>query len=82
MAAPPQRLKEAPVGIEPTNSRFAVCRLTTWPRRRERKLSPPPCPVQAQVLQRRSTWLFVDQAPSAAPVSSSGSFPGAVWKLL
>src|SRR5688572_4983554 len=25
---------EAPVGIEPTNSRFAVCRLTTWPRRR------------------------------------------------
>lgn len=26
---------EAPVGIEPTNSRFAVCRLTTWPRRRD-----------------------------------------------
>ena len=26
--------KEAPVRIELTNSRFAVCRLTTWPRRR------------------------------------------------
>ena len=32
-------LTEAPVGIEPTNSRFAVCRLTTWPRRRARKLT-------------------------------------------
>ena len=31
---------EAPVGIEPTNSRFAVCRLTTWPRRRAFKLFP------------------------------------------
>jgi hypothetical protein len=28
--------REAPVGIEPTNSRFAVCRLTTWPRRRKK----------------------------------------------
>src|SRR4029078_3110826 len=27
--------REAPVGIEPTSSRFAVCRLTTWPRRRD-----------------------------------------------
>jgi hypothetical protein len=36
-------LKEAPVRIELTNSRFAVCRLTTWPRRRTqsyRVLSP------------------------------------------
>ena len=32
---------EAPVGIEPTNSRFAVCRLTTWPRRRTPKLTAP-----------------------------------------
>ena len=30
--------REAPVGIEPTNSRFAVCRLTTWPRRRTPKV--------------------------------------------
>jgi hypothetical protein len=30
--------REAPVGIEPTNSRFAVCRLTTWPRRRAPKI--------------------------------------------
>ena len=30
---------EAPVRIELTNSRFAVCRLTTWPRRRATKLS-------------------------------------------
>ena len=30
-------LEEAPVRIELTNSRFAVCRLTTWPRRRTNK---------------------------------------------
>ncbi|MDB4899792.1 MAG: glycosyl hydrolase, repeat, partial [Gemmatimonadetes bacterium] len=35
-----QVIREAPVGIEPTNSRFAVCRLTTWPRRRAPKLTP------------------------------------------
>ena len=29
---------EAPVRIELTNSRFAVCRLTTWPRRRANKV--------------------------------------------
>ena len=33
------RKQEAPVRIELTNSRFAVCRLTTWPRRRATKLS-------------------------------------------
>src|SRR5215204_4422890 len=31
--------REAPVGIEPTNSRFADCRLTTWPRRRTLKVT-------------------------------------------
>ena len=36
-----KRVREAPVGIEPTNSRFAVCRLTTWPRRRAPKLTGP-----------------------------------------
>ncbi len=30
--------EEAPVRIELTNSRFAVCRLTTWPRRRDDKV--------------------------------------------
>src|SRR5947207_15978244 len=31
-------IEEAPVRIELTNSRFAVCRLTTWPRRRANKV--------------------------------------------
>src|SRR3954469_6430173 len=38
---------EAPVRIELTNSRFAVCRLTTWPRRRTRKLSGSQSPEQS-----------------------------------
>src|ERR1700737_4500720 len=38
---------EAPVRIELTNSRFAVCRLTTWPRRRATKLSVPEPPEQS-----------------------------------
>src|ERR1700682_1797429 len=40
--------KEAPVRIELTNSRFAVCRLTTWPRRRATKLSGPEPPEQSR----------------------------------
>jgi hypothetical protein len=40
-------LEEAPVRIELTNSRFAVCRLTTWPRRRATKLSGPEAPEQS-----------------------------------
>src|SRR5450830_260699 len=39
--------REAPVRIELTNSRFAVCRLTTWPRRRVTKLSGPEPPEQS-----------------------------------
>jgi hypothetical protein len=39
--------KEAPVRIELTNSRFAVCRLTTWPRRRATKLSGAEPPEQS-----------------------------------
>src|SRR3982751_2163560 len=42
-----QRVREAPVRIELTNSRFAVCRLTTWPRRRTRKLSGSQSPEQS-----------------------------------
>src|SRR6476646_5266761 len=38
---------EAPVRIELTNSRFAVCRLTTWPRRRPTKLSGSESPQQS-----------------------------------
>ncbi len=38
---------EAPVRIELTNSRFAVCRLTTWPRRRATKLSGAEPPEQS-----------------------------------
>src|SRR4029078_163579 len=41
------RLEEAPVRIELTNSRFAVCRLTTWPRRRDDKLSGSKAPEQS-----------------------------------
>jgi hypothetical protein len=40
--------EEAPVRIELTNSRFAVCRLTTWPRRRATKLSGPEPPEQSR----------------------------------
>src|SRR5712675_3171386 len=40
-------MREAPVRIELTNSRFAVCRLTTWPRRRATKLSGPEPPEQS-----------------------------------
>ena len=43
-----QFLREAPVRIELTNSRFAVCRLTTWPRRRAPKLSGPQPPEQTR----------------------------------
>src|SRR5215216_6490377 len=39
--------REAPVRIELTNSRFAVCRLTTWPRRRAGKLSGSEVPEQS-----------------------------------
>ena len=39
---------EAPVRIELTNSRFAVCRLTTWPRRRAPKLSGSHVPDQSR----------------------------------
>lgn len=39
---------EAPVRIELTNSRFAVCRLTTWPRRRKTKLSGREAPEQSR----------------------------------
>ena len=42
------RLREAPVRIELTNSRFAVCRLTTWPRRRNDKLSGSEAPEQSR----------------------------------
>src|SRR3982750_1919339 len=38
---------EAPVRIELTNSRFAVCRLATWPRRRGSKLAGREPPEQA-----------------------------------
>jgi hypothetical protein len=41
-------LQEAPVRIELTNSRFAVCRLTTWPRRRGSNLSGRESPEQSR----------------------------------
>ncbi len=49
----PGTKKEAPVGIEPTNSRFAVCRLTTWPRRRDTQVIGGSQPVQAQMQGER-----------------------------
>lgn len=58
-SAPPLRCArqgpEAPVGIEPTSSRFAVCRLTTWPRRRARKITLRTPPAQAPWPPARST---------------------------
>src|ERR1017187_8199473 len=43
-------LHEAPVGIEPTNGRFAVSCLTTWLRRRSvRREEPSPRTTRAQV---------------------------------
>jgi hypothetical protein len=57
---------EAPVGIEPTNSRFAVCRLTTWPRRRTLNLTARNPRSQAEPFR-------IDHEPRGACPGSGGN---------
>src|SRR5512141_3196014 len=66
---------EAPVGIEPTNSRFAVCRLTTWPRRRVSQVTPALCGVQARHLHLANLCRNEPPDPSAAAANSCDPFP-------
>src|SRR3954447_20079127 len=66
--------KEAPVGIEPTNSRFAVCRLTTWPRRRTPNLTARDPFTQARPSAHAPREALL--APSARVLKASSHMPG------